>query len=252
MCFTSLTSRDTLFETRFLQNPIDIVKLRSLARQGLPNTQFRVRVWPLLLGLSKADLEEDKKILETFTQTHTQGLNMMTEHNDAKTAWVAVKRAYDQRKEQALAQYKLEQEHQVDDTASETTIGPEDDEQARPTIVSPSSATPPTFIFSEPSPDTPPVPNYPTSYWDQISKDIERSLWKQIVDNDERNLKRIQLHRLICAVICTVRDDENRPLHYFQGYHDIASVLLLACGEQLAFSLLKQLSKTYLRYAASF
>lgn len=165
----------------------------------------------------------------------------MTErYNQAKAAYVEVKRLYDGRRDDALAKYRAELQASGQATEENQELGMEETRMV--------SRTPPNFVYEEAPPDNPPMPTYPTQYWDQITKDIERSLWKQIEhDIPLREKKRDELHRLICAVICTVRDDENKPLHYFQGYHDIASVLLLACGEEIAFSILKRLSTSYLR-----
>jgi hypothetical protein len=58
--------------------------------------------------------------------------------------------------------------------------------------------------------------------WDQVQKDVERSLWRFTQDPDLRQAQRVELSRLINAVLV-----RNPSLHYFQGFHDVASVFLL-------------------------
>ena len=41
----------------------------------------------------------------------------------------------------------------------------------------------------------------------------------------------------------------HRELHYYQGYHDVATVLLMCSGDtKVAFGMLQRLSQSYLRY----
>lgn len=54
--------------------------------------------------------------------------------------------------------------------------------------------------------------------------------------------KRKSLSRIINKIF-----KEDDTLHYFQGYHDICSVFLLVCGENLAYKCLKKLSYTLLK-----
>jgi len=76
--------------------------------------------------------------------------------------------------------------------------------------------------------------------WDQVERDVERSLLK--LEKNEQLDKRKELSNVIHSVLSVHSD-----LNYYQGYHDIASVLLLVCGEQLAFVLLKKLSLYHIR-----
>ena len=183
------------------------------------------------------DLEEDRKVLQKFTHAHTAGKQLTHNYEVAKQAYLEQKRGYDHRRHEALVNATKKQEEDDNETTSEAIH----EENKNDCESEPQE-------FTEVAPEPPALPTFPTSYWDQISKDVDRSLWKQVPDEAERNLKRDQLHRMICAVIYTTRDDEQKPLHYFQGYHDIAAVCLLTCGETLGFSLLKRLSTSYLRY----
>eukprot|EP01126_Amoeba_proteus_P032849 TRINITY_DN3206_c0_g2_i5.p1 TRINITY_DN3206_c0_g2~~TRINITY_DN3206_c0_g2_i5.p1 ORF type:complete len:383 (+),score=76.74 TRINITY_DN3206_c0_g2_i5:113-1261(+) len=81
----------------------------------------------------------------------------------------------------------------------------------------------------------------PHNYTEQVAKDVDRSLWKLVPDN-ERMKKRTELSNIINAVLA-----ENPDLHYFQGYHDIASVLLLVCGPRCAYVLLRKISLFFIR-----
>jgi len=75
-----------------------------------------------------------------------------------------------------------------------------------------------------------------------------------------RQLKREQLSNIITGVLVKstrpegghpkYRLDEDLPqgnLHYFQGYHDVVSVLLLTLGENLGFYAADALSRTMIR-----
>lgn len=88
-------------------------------------------------------------------------------------------------------------------------------------------------------------------YFDQIKKDIDRSLWKYC---DENNLMemRDKLELLVVSIFINVKDEEGKSLHYYQGYHEIASVIILTCDEYEGYSILKKLSLYYLRYIHSF
>lgn len=72
-----------------------------------------------------------------------------------------------------------------------------------------------------------------------------RSLWRFTQDwsSAERERVRIQLTRVIIQVLHT-----DNKLHYYQGFHDIVSVLLLVFeDEALALKVASQLAHTYLR-----
>jgi len=72
--------------------------------------------------------------------------------------------------------------------------------------------------------------------WEQVERDIERSLFKLTGGNLELlQQKRKELANIINAILST-----NPDLNYFQGYHDIASVLLMVCGEKQAYTLQKK------------
>ncbi|EAL65971.1 RabGAP/TBC domain-containing protein [Dictyostelium discoideum AX4] len=73
---------------------------------------------------------------------------------------------------------------------------------------------------------------------DQVTKDVERSMWRFTKGNSQlRNRKKPELTRIVNAVLSI-----HPQLYYFQGYHEIASVLLLISDESLAFAMLERLS----------
>ncbi|KAN0025818.1 hypothetical protein ACTFIU_000081 [Dictyostelium citrinum] len=73
---------------------------------------------------------------------------------------------------------------------------------------------------------------------DQVTKDVERSMWRFTKGNSQlRNRKKPELTRIVNAVLSI-----HPQLYYFQGYHEIASVLLLITDESLAFAMLERLS----------
>jgi hypothetical protein len=80
------------------------------------------------------------------------------------------------------------------------------------------------------------------AWMDQVRKDTDRSLWGWVADAGARSSLRTQLTRVIAKVL--ERDSE---LHYFQGFHDIAAVMLLVCGERLAYETLCKLTDDRLR-----
>eukprot|EP01012_Entosiphon_sulcatum_P044201 TRINITY_DN58789_c0_g1_i1.p1 TRINITY_DN58789_c0_g1~~TRINITY_DN58789_c0_g1_i1.p1 ORF type:complete len:396 (+),score=74.02 TRINITY_DN58789_c0_g1_i1:64-1251(+) len=73
---------------------------------------------------------------------------------------------------------------------------------------------------------------------DQVEKDVDRSLWFM---REEKGLYRQQLGRMINWVL-----HEEPSACYYQGLHDVASVLLVVCGESIAAVLLLQLVRSYL------
>eukprot|EP01132_Coremiostelium_polycephalum_P007750 gene7750-9534_t len=78
---------------------------------------------------------------------------------------------------------------------------------------------------------------------DQVAKDVERSMWRFTKGNTRLiQQKRPELTRIINAILSI-----HPKLHYFQGYHDIASVLLLVTDESLAFAMLERLSLNHIR-----
>lgn len=92
--------------------------------------------------------------------------------------------------------------------------------------------------------------------WDQVDKDVDRSLWKLIENKHTRDLKRRELATLLHALLSksALVDEPHEQLKYYQGLHDVAAVLLLECDHvPLAFALLDRLARTHLRvrYTAS-
>lgn len=89
----------------------------------------------------------------------------------------------------------------------------------------------------------------------QIEVDVNRSLFNFDITNnynEEKMYFLIDLYReglrnslkdVLLAVVCT---DSN--IHYYQGLHDIAATLLITCGQNVAFSTLKQLCHTFFLY----
>ncbi|KAH3767643.1 threonine dehydrogenase [Pelomyxa schiedti] len=76
---------------------------------------------------------------------------------------------------------------------------------------------------------------------DQIQKDVDRALWNPAI-HKSRTTKVVELSSMLNTILTKHQD-----LHYFQGYHDIATVFLLVCGPKLGMALLETLSTTKLR-----
>jgi hypothetical protein len=76
--------------------------------------------------------------------------------------------------------------------------------------------------------------------------DVARSLWS-VDDDGLRARKRLALARLLNSAVAL----HPGVVHYYQGLHDVASVLLLAVGEAAALPLLSQLCKHHLRDCTS-
>lgn len=64
------------------------------------------------------------------------------------------------------------------------------------------------------------------------------------IRESERRVKRRALTQVINAAL-----NANPELHYYQGYHDVCSVFLLALGDQRAFEIVQSVSATYHREA---
>lgn len=78
-----------------------------------------------------------------------------------------------------------------------------------------------------------------------VRADMERSLWKftRGWSDEERHEERKRLARVVNA---SVRGNET-GVFYYQGLHDVASVLLLVCGEGAAHGMLEKLVSCHLR-----
>lgn len=173
--------------------------------------------------------------MREFTARHNIGKRMVAEYETSKQGYLDDRRAYETRKTDFIA---LQKQKDLENSKTELVEG----------IEFSAISVEEKLVFNEQPPNPPATPQYPTSYWEQITKDTDRSLWKQVAAEEERLVKRDQLHRIISAVLCTTCDNEGKVLHYFQGYHDIAAVCLLTCGEAVGYSILRRLSQTYLRF----
>ena len=78
-----------------------------------------------------------------------------------------------------------------------------------------------------------------------VQCDMERSLWSftEGWGEAERAERRGALRRVLDATIAS----NARGVHYYQGLHDIAAVLLFVCGERLAYRMLAHLTTCHLR-----
>jgi hypothetical protein len=85
-------------------------------------------------------------------------------------------------------------------------------------------------------------------YYDQINKDVARSLFSFDVHKNQsayiRHQNRISLARIIQSIFSI-----HPNLHYIQGFHDICSVFLHICAddEHLAFEMCQKLSVMHIR-----
>jgi hypothetical protein len=81
----------------------------------------------------------------------------------------------------------------------------------------------------------------------QVDLDVQRSLHvnyvqRRTITEEERDNMRGALERVINGVIAS-----KEGVHYYQGFSDICSVLLLLLGERDAFQVAVKLSQSYLR-----
>lgn len=77
-----------------------------------------------------------------------------------------------------------------------------------------------------------------------VEADIARSLWSFTSGwtEEDRSQRRSALHRIIEAAI----HGNTTGIHYYQGMHDIASVLLFICGEINAYKMLQVVVRNHL------
>mmetsp|Transcript_19506 Transcript_19506/g.54266 ORF Transcript_19506/g.54266 Transcript_19506/m.54266 type:complete len:415 (+) Transcript_19506:333-1577(+) len=77
-----------------------------------------------------------------------------------------------------------------------------------------------------------------------VEVDVQRSLWAFTANWPEakREASRQSLKRLLNATVGSLQD-----VYYYQGLHDIASVLLLILGEHMAYAALRTLTTAHLR-----
>lgn len=80
--------------------------------------------------------------------------------------------------------------------------------------------------------------------YDVIKCDINRSLWHIIptMTQNERLQRRQELMKVIVDTLCM-----DQTLCYYQGFHDICSVLLLVCGNIVAGMVAQALCRDYIR-----
>ncbi|KAF6262982.1 rab-GTPase-TBC domain-containing protein [Scenedesmus sp. NREL 46B-D3] len=80
-----------------------------------------------------------------------------------------------------------------------------------------------------------------------VKVDVERSLhsFASFLSGEEREARRQELQRLLNAVVVK----HEGCVHYYQGLHDVAAVLLLVAGELPAFDMLCRLATGHLRDA---
>ncbi len=78
-----------------------------------------------------------------------------------------------------------------------------------------------------------------------VRADIDRSLWKfsDGWTDEERDIERERLKNMINACV----EGNDQGVFYYQGLHDVASVLLLVCGEGAAHGMLHRLVRCHLR-----
>jgi hypothetical protein len=78
-----------------------------------------------------------------------------------------------------------------------------------------------------------------------VDADIDRSLWKfsEGWTDEERAIERARLKNIINACL----EGNEQGIYYYQGLHDVASVLLLVCGEGAAHGMLHRLMRCHLR-----
>ncbi|CAG2172954.1 unnamed protein product [Oppiella nova] len=82
------------------------------------------------------------------------------------------------------------------------------------------------------------------AFYNQVVMDVNRSLsrFPPSIEATHRISMQDSLIRLIMRVLI-----KNPELHYFQGYHDICVTFLMVLGEEMAFYVVNQLSKTHFR-----
>ena len=102
-----------------------------------------------------------------------------------------------------------------------------------------------------------------------VDADVERSLWAftSAWRESDREAARVKLRRVIDGVVNVHRNEEldededddangglkkpirqkSRRVHYYQGFHDVCSVLLLNCGEKIACGVAERLAVFHLR-----
>jgi hypothetical protein len=89
----------------------------------------------------------------------------------------------------------------------------------------------------------------PHPEFDVVDRDIERSLWNYVesegMGEDLMIDRRRELSRIVHGAMNSFHLS-GMKLHYYQGYHDICTVLLLVTGERTAFAMSTAISCTFL------
>eukprot|EP01028_Stygiella_incarcerata_P012793 TRINITY_DN80464_c0_g1_i1.p1 TRINITY_DN80464_c0_g1~~TRINITY_DN80464_c0_g1_i1.p1 ORF type:complete len:528 (-),score=156.66 TRINITY_DN80464_c0_g1_i1:11-1450(-) len=84
------------------------------------------------------------------------------------------------------------------------------------------------------------IPRHPE--WEQVGKDVDRSLFF-IMDPQERMYWR----GILGSVIHQVLSKHSETINYYQGYHDISTVILIVVGSRRFLRFLERMSLSYLR-----
>jgi hypothetical protein len=90
---------------------------------------------------------------------------------------------------------------------------------------------------------------YDHEYVDQVDKDVCRSLYKYVTDL-ERSYLRTKLSHLVNKTLCITLEVQQQQQEkesvtttiqpqYYQGFHELCSVLMLTLGEELSYTLLR-------------
>jgi hypothetical protein len=202
----------------------DLETLRKRARYGFVNHALRRRIWPLLLGVTKEEVDE---LCRCSGGAGSSAAAVDGADADAKAAKVADAKSSPAAADPAVA-------------GAASSAGASSSSPVAPAPSAPSSASSTTAYALHVV--------HAHRYFDQIGKDIDRSMFhfdvtRRLSDRSRAAHQRA-LERLCHAVFCAHPD-----LHYIQGFHDVASVLLLVAGEPTAFLAVERMSLTHIRDA---
>ncbi|XP_049849615.1 TBC1 domain family member 20-like [Schistocerca gregaria] len=192
--------------------------IRYLCSRGLNGHAQRKRIWPLVLGLTERDLERDRRLLETESAKLDQ---FMREEEKGRSAGMKNRGRLNTPSRIVFDQDDLSMSFiNVLDGKGDPEEKDEEEEGERKKL--------------------------PVKDWNLIICDVNRSMWMFIQDEELTNRRR-ELCYMLGSLFRASKDEPGPQLHYYQGLHDIASILLLTCGKDLGFSILRRLSRSYLQ-----
>ncbi|ANB13102.1 Gyp8p [Sugiyamaella lignohabitans] len=219
-------------ETAYRLNDLELLQTLAKSRKGLVNNELRRKVWPVLLGLSSPDVSVVSSKLDIAATDLDKERQDNVRPVDKLDIYGHGRGGIDSEKDSAADGDSEKGDNQPDDRSTET-VSIQDEAQSPTASQFPSEGVSSLSLDSQlKSPlesDSELVSQVISSYSlacpeckdkDQVKLDVDRSF--VFYPQDPPKELAVKLLNVICTVLA-----DNPDLCYYQGYHDIAQVILL-------------------------